>query len=155
MRVFPQRYVQRTGYAIIVFIVAFTVSGELILAFQCKPVRAFWDKTIITSQCFSNDTLFAITMYQGVLMFVCDIVIIVLPMPAIWGLQMALKKRLLVLFLFSFGVIACIAALVRFSTLVYTKDTTDMTCISSVPPSPSIWLWPSLPQTDKWPGGRL
>lgn len=138
MRIFPQRYVQRTGYAIIVFIVAFTVSGELILAFQCKPVRAFWDKTIITAQCFSNDTLFAITMYQGVLMFVCDIVIIVLPMPAIWRLQMALKKRLLVLFLFSFGVIACIAALVRFSTLVYTKDTTDMTCISSVSPSPSI-----------------
>jgi hypothetical protein len=53
-----------------------------------------------------------------------------LPMPAIWGLQMALKKRLLVLFMFSFGFIACIAALVRFSTLAYTKDSTDMTCMA-------------------------
>ncbi|KAL3466059.1 hypothetical protein BJX64DRAFT_296442 [Aspergillus heterothallicus] len=127
MRIFPQRYVQRVGYGIILFVAAFTISGELILAFQCKPVRAFWDKTIITAKCFSTDILFAITMYQGVLMFVCDVVIIVLPMPAIWKLQMALKKRLLVLFMFSFGFIACVAALVRFSTLVYTKDTTDMT----------------------------
>ncbi|KAJ0421575.1 hypothetical protein BJY00DRAFT_106748 [Aspergillus carlsbadensis] len=127
MRVFPQAYVQRIGYGIILFILAFTISGELTLALQCKPVRAFWDKTIVTGKCFSNDTMFAITMYQGVLMFICDVVIIVLPMPAIWGLQMALKKKLLVLFMFSFGFVACIAALVRFSTLAYTKDTTDMT----------------------------
>ncbi|KAL2842172.1 hypothetical protein BJY01DRAFT_256822 [Aspergillus pseudoustus] len=127
MRVFPQPYVQRIGYAIILFIAAFTISGELTLALQCKPVRAFWDKTIVTGKCFTNETMFAITMYQGVLMFVCDVVIIVLPMPAIWKLQMALRKRLLVLFMFSFGVVACVAALVRFSTLVYTKDTTDMT----------------------------
>ncbi|KAL2814269.1 hypothetical protein BJX63DRAFT_442528 [Aspergillus granulosus] len=127
MRVFPQPYVQRIGYGIILFIIAFTISGELTLALQCKPVRAFWDKTIVTGKCFTNDTMFAITMYQGVLMFVCDVVIIVLPMPAIWKLQIALKKRLLVLFMFSFGFIACIAALVRFSTLVYTKDSSDMT----------------------------
>ncbi|KIA75463.1 hypothetical protein HK57_00046 [Aspergillus ustus] len=127
MRVFPQPYVQRIGYGIILFIIAFTISGELTLALQCKPVRAFWDKTIITGECFTNETMFAITMYQGVLMFVCDVVIIVLPMPAIWKLQMALRKRLLVLFMFSFGFVACVAALVRFSTLVYTKDTTDMT----------------------------
>ncbi|KAL4811646.1 hypothetical protein BDW67DRAFT_171532 [Aspergillus spinulosporus] len=138
MRIFPQPYVQRVGYGIILFIAAFTISGELTLALQCKPVRAFWDKTILTAKCFSSDTLFAITMYQGVLMFICDVVIIVLPMPAIWKLQMTLKKRLLVLFLFSFGFIACVAALVRFSTLVYTKDTTDMTCacyLSTVSPS--------------------
>ncbi|KAJ5781183.1 hypothetical protein N7457_006343 [Penicillium paradoxum] len=132
MRVFPQRYVQRIGYGIIAFIVAFTLSGELLLAFQCKPVHAFWDKTILTAECFTNDTLFAITMYQGVLMFICDVVIIVLPMPAIWRLHMALKKRLLIFFLFSFGFIACAAALVRFTTLVYTKDATDMTSMSLI-----------------------
>ncbi|KAL4737914.1 hypothetical protein BDV11DRAFT_171512 [Aspergillus similis] len=137
MRIFPQPYVQRVGYGIILFIAAFTISGELTLALQCKPVRAFWDKTILTAKCFSSDTLFAITMYQGVLMFICDVVIIVLPMPAIWKLQMAIKKRLLVLFLFSFGFIACVAALVRFSTLVYTKDTTDMTYSSALS---LIWM---------------
>ncbi|KAL2824309.1 hypothetical protein BDW59DRAFT_173026 [Aspergillus cavernicola] len=127
MRVFPTRYVKIIGYAIIASIIIFTISGELTLAFQCKPIRGFWDKTILSAKCFSADTLFALTMYQGVLMFIFDVAIIILPMPAIWKLQMPLKKRLLVLFVFSFGLVACVAALVRFTTLVYTKDTTDMT----------------------------
>lgn len=128
MRVFPQGYVRKIGLTLIGFITLFTISGELALAFQCKPVRAFWDKTILTATCFSNTTMFAITMYQGVLMFVCDLIIIGLPIPPIWGLNMPVKKRLLVLLLFSFGIVASAAALVRFSTLAYTKDSTDMTC---------------------------
>jgi hypothetical protein len=66
-----------------------------------------------------------------------------LPMPAIWGLQMALKKRLLVLFMFSFGFIACIAALVRFSTLAYTKDSTDMTCMAPNSSHPTLITLPT------------
>lgn len=103
MRIFPQILVQITGMAMIVFLAAFCVSGTLALALQCKPVQAFWDKTTLDGQYFSSETLFAILMYQGVIMFVVDVIIIVLPMPSIWSLQMPLKKRLLVLFLFSFG----------------------------------------------------
>ncbi|KAF9889616.1 hypothetical protein FE257_007124 [Aspergillus nanangensis] len=137
MRIFPQTYVKRIGLSMIAFIVAFTISGEFVLAFQCKPVKAFWDKTILTATCLSADAMFAITMYQGVLMFVCDLIILGLPVPSIWRLNMALKKRLLVLFLFSFGFVASIAALVRFSTLAYTKDSTDMTYSAA---SSLIWM---------------
>lgn len=131
MRVFPQDYVRKGGLALIGFMTLFTISGELALAFQCKPVRAFWDKTITTATCFSTDTMFGITMYQGVVMFVCDVIIVGLPILPIWGLQMPVKRRLSVVFLFSFGILASAAALVRFSTLAYTKDSVDITCTYS------------------------
>lgn len=103
MRIFPQRYIQLIGRGLLGFIFVFSLSGELVLIFQCKPVRAFFDKTITDAKCLSSDTLFAITMYQGVTMFLLDIVILLLPMRAIWQLQMPLRKRALLAFMFSFG----------------------------------------------------
>ncbi|EAU29288.1 predicted protein [Aspergillus terreus NIH2624] len=137
MRVFPQDYVRKGGLALIGFMTLFTISGELALAFQCKPIRAFWDKTITTATCFSTDTMFGITMYQGVVMFVCDVIIVGLPILPIWGLQMPVKRRLSVVFLFSFGILASAAALVRFSTLAYTKDSVDITYSAS---TSLIWM---------------
>lgn len=107
MRIFPQRYIQYIGRGLLAFILAFSISGELALVFQCKPVRAFFDKTIQDATCWSSDTLFAVTMYQGVVMFVMDIVILLLPMRGIWQLQMPVRKRLWLAFMFSFGKRMC------------------------------------------------
>jgi hypothetical protein len=91
----------------IAFMLAFSLSGELAFAFQCKPVRAAFDKTILitnpNAKCYSSNTMFGLTMYQGVIMFVCDVIIIILPMPSIWALQLPMKKRFLLLGMFSFG----------------------------------------------------
>jgi hypothetical protein len=86
---------------------AFSLSGELAFAFQCTPVRATFDKTILitnpNAKCYSSNAMSGLTMYQGVIMFVCDVIIIILPMPSIWALQLPLKKRFLLLGMFSFG----------------------------------------------------
>ena len=79
-------------------------------------------------KCFSADTLFEIEMYQGELMFVVDIVIITMPIPTIWKLQMPLKNRLVIISLFSLGLIACAASLARLPTLSYQKNATDFSC---------------------------
>ncbi|KAK2792737.1 hypothetical protein FQN52_002799 [Onygenales sp. PD_12] len=83
----------------------------------CKPVRAAFDKSITDSKCYSNKTLFAVFMYQGVLMFLINAAIFSMPIPILVKLRLPLKTRMLLVFLFSFGLIACIAALLRFSTL--------------------------------------
>ena len=103
MRVFPQRHIQLIGKGMIVFLILLTVSGELPFIFQCKPIKAAYDKSILSPECLSPNTLFGITMYQGVLMFLADVIIIVLPMPAIWKLHLPLGKRFLILGMFSLG----------------------------------------------------
>lgn len=128
MRVFPGKFIRYYGYGVIVFLIDLTISGAILLILQCKPVRAAWDSTITDKKCFSADTLFDIEMYQGVLMFVVDIVIITMPIPTIWKLQMPLKNRLVIISLFSLGLIACAASLARLPTLSYQKNATDFSC---------------------------
>lgn len=147
MRLFPTRFVHIAGKALLGIIAAFTLSGTLALVFQCRPVQAAYDKTITNSSCYPTETSYAILMMQGVIMFVLDVSILVLPIRPIWQLQMPIRRRILVLgllcigeFLEEFkspithycaGFTACVAALVRFSTLKFANDTTNFTCIVS------------------------
>ena len=55
------------------------------------------------SKCFSPNAIFAILMTQGIMIFITDVVIIVLPMKIIWDMNMPLKKRIAVMFLFGLG----------------------------------------------------
>lgn len=103
MRIFPGKFIRYYSYGIIGFLVALTISGELLLILQCRPVRAVYDATITDKKCFTQNTLFDIEMYQGVLMFLIDIVIITMPIPSIWKLQMPLRNRLVLIGLFSLG----------------------------------------------------
>ncbi|GKZ16880.1 hypothetical protein AbraIFM66951_006373 [Aspergillus brasiliensis] len=137
MRLFPTHGIIITGKCILGFLAVFTLSGSLALAFQCRPVRAGFDKTILDAECYSIDTSFAILMAQGVIMFVMDLIILTLPIRRVWQLQMPLGRRVLVLGLFCLGFTACIAALVRFSTLTYARDETDYTYTAA---NSLIWM---------------
>ncbi|PWY85951.1 hypothetical protein BO70DRAFT_370063 [Aspergillus heteromorphus CBS 117.55] len=127
MRLFPTPRIEAIGRCMLGFLAAFTLSGTLALAFQCRPFRAVYDKSITDSQCYTVESSFAILILQGVIMFVMDVVILTLPVRCIWNLNMPLRQRILVLGLLLLGFAACIAALVRFSTLTYATDETDYT----------------------------
>ncbi|KAI2832446.1 hypothetical protein CBS147345_9880 [Aspergillus niger] len=111
MRLFPTHSISIAGKSILGFLAVFTLAGTLALAFQCRPVRAGFDKTIPDAKCYSVNTSFAILMAQGVIMFVMDLAILALPLRRVWQLQMPRGRRVLVLGLFCLGFTACIAAL--------------------------------------------
>ncbi|KAL4953730.1 hypothetical protein BDW69DRAFT_164642 [Aspergillus filifer] len=127
MRLFPTKTIRTAGISFMVFIVAFTISMTFALALKCRPFSASYNKTITDAKCWSSDTYFAVVMTQGVIMFVLDVIILVLPFRPTWKLPMDMRERLMVLGLFAVGFIACAAALVRFSTLVYARDGTNFT----------------------------
>ncbi|KAI5850998.1 hypothetical protein BZA05DRAFT_436556 [Tricharina praecox] len=108
-RYFPDEYIQRTSRGLIIFLTVFTVSSELAIAFQCTP---------------------------GLTMFVTDVVIPVLPMQPLWRLRVPLRERLPLMGLFLLGAVACAASLIRFTTLVYTKDEVDGTYLMA---KSAIW----------------
>lgn len=139
MRIFPHPHLQKVAKALFGFLAAFTISNEFLLAFQCRPVRVMYDITILPKdkKCWSADTLFSVMLFQGILMFVTDIVIMALPMPLLWRLKLPLRQRLQIVVLFGLGALACVASLVRFSTLAFTKDETDFTYSSA---KSLIWM---------------
>lgn len=73
----------------------------LLVIFQCWPVRAIWDKTITDAKCLPVST--AIGFTGAGLSIVEDFIILLLPLPLVWKLQMGTKKKAGVMFLISVG----------------------------------------------------
>lgn len=103
VRLFPTRGIAIAGRCILGFVALFTISGTLALAFQCRPFRAGFDKTITDAKCYSVNTSFGILMMQGVIMFVVDVIILALPIRRVWQLQMPRARRVMILGLFCIG----------------------------------------------------
>jgi hypothetical protein len=72
-----------------------------ILVFQCKPVKAIWDRSI-TGECIN---ITAVGYTGGALAIFEDLFILVLPLPELWSLQLDKKKRLVLVSMFSIGLL--------------------------------------------------
>jgi hypothetical protein len=64
--------------------------------FFCRPVSYYWDKSIEGGWCIDNDLYIKESIAAGVLSLVTDLIILVFPMPTIWGLKLRLKKKIAV-----------------------------------------------------------
>ncbi|KAJ5736209.1 uncharacterized protein N7483_001334 [Penicillium malachiteum] len=123
-RIFVKAWMNWLTLGLMIFQVLFSISGSFVLAFQCDPARAAYD-TSVTGNCYSQFKLYQITLYQAVLIFVSDVIILISPMVVLCGLNMPTRKIVALMFIFGSGIIACIAPLVRFSTLDYLRHGTE------------------------------
>lgn len=64
--------------------------------FFCNPVAYYWDKTIEGGSCVDNDKYMLESIIVGVLALVSDIIILIIPMPSIWRLQIKTKQKIAV-----------------------------------------------------------
>ncbi|PTU23602.1 hypothetical protein P175DRAFT_0500166 [Aspergillus ochraceoroseus IBT 24754] len=95
---------------LIVFITLWAVAALLVNIFQCNPVQFYYDKSL-HGHCMKGQTVFFITM--GSIALVEDVVILALPVPVIWGLQIAVRQKIAVTLVFSLGGLVCIFSLMR------------------------------------------
>ncbi|TLD19192.1 hypothetical protein PspLS_10016 [Pyricularia sp. CBS 133598] len=91
---------------------AATFSVMMIYVFQCSPVQAGWDLHLVfDARCFSIVTLSQVGSW---VIIVTDLIFCLFPMPYLWRLNMALKKRIALIAIFAIGLIACVATVMRF-----------------------------------------
>ena len=77
----------------IVVISCWTIAFAFATIFQCIPVSDFWDRFFFdpTLKCFHEyDFYLGITVSD----FITDVLIIMLPIPMVWRLQLPLKQRI-------------------------------------------------------------
>ncbi|KAJ8132373.1 hypothetical protein O1611_g1251 [Lasiodiplodia mahajangana] len=97
---------------------SFLVASVFALCFTCVPFRSIYDFTV-AGKCIKKSDL---EITSASIHFASDIVILILPQKVIWTLQMTLRKKVGVSFIFSLGVLACLAAILRLvSTIEYTS----------------------------------
>lgn len=68
--------------------------------FQCKPIAFNWDKTIEGGTCIDPQTFFWGNSISNLL---TDVIILGLPLPMIWGLNMSMGKKIAVTGIFLLG----------------------------------------------------
>lgn len=72
----------------------------LTVCFGCRPIQYYWDKTIQGGYCVNaNDLAYGITAANVIM----DLIILLLPIPSLWSLQMPRGRRLCLVFLFLLG----------------------------------------------------
>ena len=102
IRIFRTRSFRITCYVVHGVNFAFFVSTILASALICRPLSYSWDKSIPGGTCGDQKSL---DLYIGIVNLLLDICVVVLPMPVLWGLQMAISKKLMLSGMFGLGIV--------------------------------------------------
>ncbi|KAJ5771065.1 uncharacterized protein N7511_003116 [Penicillium nucicola] len=85
---------------VIIFVIAWAITAVIGNTFQCWPVQYFWDQTI-KGHCMDGQTIFFVII--GSLSTTENFVIVLLPLPVVWRLQMPLEEKIELTILFTAG----------------------------------------------------
>ncbi|KAI9792578.1 MAG: hypothetical protein M1816_002098 [Peltula sp. TS41687] len=99
---------------IVAFLFFFYLSNMIVKIFSCTPRKLIWDKRI-PGHCTNPHTLYLVTAIVNV---ISDFYILLLPLPAIWHLQVPLARRIGLMLAFSAGLFACITSIVRLAETI-------------------------------------
>ncbi|KAL8880819.1 MAG: hypothetical protein Q9198_001847 [Flavoplaca austrocitrina] len=98
-RIFPQRDFHAILWGVGMFVLAFTVANVLTIIFECRPISAAWMR-FIEAKCINTD---AAILAVAVFTVVTDCIILGLPLPFVWKLQMPRVRKLQLTALFLLG----------------------------------------------------
>lgn len=86
---------------------AVTILGACLI---CRPISFTWDHSIPGGQCGYQKSL---DLFIGIFNLLMDVTVVVLPMPVLWGLQMAVGRKVTLSSMFMLGIIICVITLIR------------------------------------------
>ncbi|KDN59729.1 putative integral membrane protein [Colletotrichum sublineola] len=118
---------ERTSRGIRIFIVALFIGYiplQTMKTVICLPISSFWDPGITKPKCFNQRKLFFADLSLAIL---SDVVILVLPIPLLWGLHMPLWKKVKILTLLGAGGIATAVTVYRLYLVIQFLDSKDVT----------------------------
>jgi hypothetical protein len=104
VRLFPTQTFKKIAWCVWLFTVAWCIEAFLTSLLQCIPVAFAYDKSIPGGKCLSNG-LISIGVSNGVLSCIGDVMILCLPIPMIWGLQVDRRRRIALVGIFLVGIL--------------------------------------------------
>ena len=121
-RVFVHPVFRRIILATATFVLAWGIGITVTLFLACRPLPAYWDANV-TGKCLEMVTF---TYFTNISNLITDIWIFLLPVPMIWHLQLQTKKKMLLSFIFCFGLATCVVSSIRL-TIILGRGSPDFT----------------------------
>ncbi|KAI7549651.1 hypothetical protein KC331_g3672 [Hortaea werneckii] len=96
----PARWMQITVWTVGAFVLAYTVATVLALLFACTPLEKNWNITIQNGQCINKGGIYLFTAAVNAL---TDLIILGIPVPMVFHLQMSRAQKMGLLIMFVVG----------------------------------------------------
>ncbi|KAJ5748824.1 uncharacterized protein N7511_010520 [Penicillium nucicola] len=87
----------------------------------CKPIPRFWDPEI-PGTCLDKNS---IILADAAVSVVSDLIILILPIPLTWSLQMSTKRKMRVMGILGAGGVAVASSIIRLALIVATGQSAD------------------------------
>ena len=94
------RLIRLPCYTILILNTIFCLGAVLAECLICCPIACRFDYTIHCRSCGNQAVL---DLFNAVFNILLDITVVLLPIPTLWGLQMAMRKRLMLTGIFGLG----------------------------------------------------
>ncbi|KAE8334031.1 hypothetical protein BDV39DRAFT_188334 [Aspergillus sergii] len=111
-------------YAVGFIIAGYSLALPLALIFGCSPIQKSWDITITTGSCISTAGVYLATAITNT---ISDVILILLPIPVVWGLRLPVIQKIGVLCMFGVGFLTTSISIVRLATLMPLVTSQDQT----------------------------
>lgn len=101
---FKQAWYLTFGYVVVVAIIS-----VIVVCTQCQPISFSWEEPLGAKGSCVN--LRGMILGNGILVTVADLALLIIPMPMLWSLQIARKRKIMLCMLFSLGLLYVGAAM--------------------------------------------
>jgi hypothetical protein len=99
LQVFHDRRFRILCWVVLGFVALSTIIIQFLTIFACTPIQSFWDRDI-KGKCLDVG---AIGFANSALAITQDLIILIMPMPGLWNLQMKRWRKVGVAFMFAVG----------------------------------------------------
>lgn len=101
IRIFRTKSFRMTCYVVHGINAAFGATTILGACLICQPVSFNWERSIPGGYCGDQKSL---DLFIGIFNLLMDVAVVMLPMPVLWGLQMAVGKKITLSSMFGLGI---------------------------------------------------
>ena len=101
IRIFATRLFRNICYLVLLINVCFFVGTVLADCLICQPISYRWDRLVGGSG--SCGTQKSLDLFIGIFNLFLDVTVVAMPMPVLWGLKMAVGKKVMLTGMFSMG----------------------------------------------------
>ncbi|KXS99882.1 hypothetical protein AC578_4478 [Pseudocercospora eumusae] len=126
LRVFQTSNFRKLIFVVIGLNVAYAVAFFIVTVFQCSPISLAWTHWD-NSHPGTCDNINALSWASAALNIILDVLVVGLPMPMLWNMNLNRRKKILVMLMFGVGSFVTVVSILRLHLLVYFGDSKNLT----------------------------
>ncbi|EOD52742.1 cfem domain-containing protein [Neofusicoccum parvum] len=126
LRIFPEKGFRKMVFVTMGLCAGYAIAFVLVSVFQCKPIKYAWLQWDDEHEGTCNN-INAQGWSSAALNVILDMIVIILPLPQLWQLQLNKRKKFLLLLMFSVGFFVTIVSILRLQVLIEFGSTHNLT----------------------------